>query len=485
MTFSVSILFRILAHVQKSPRRALSGFLLIGLLSGGALESQAYAVCTPLLNDNVRCCASTPPQCSNAGSTPSTTSTVCPAGEVEYICMGSTAPGATGGGSLGGGTGGTGTLPPPPAALGGAAPVAGGTGTLPPPPAALGGAPVAGGTGILPPPPPGGLDKGGLGDGRPLIPNPPPGGSPAPGGGAGGFTPTAGIQRDGSYNFRRYGNSDPCAISSQIDGKFSCASTYGTVEMARMGNIMTQTMGATATQAMGAQGQAAAYSGGSQSAAMKAAASTQDNTGSMQLTIGAGNVALGAIQLMQATKHSSHGKNIESSLNSAALTTKGVEAGGTNAESDKAHNSSQAGWVSSSNQLADKALTRFKVNEHSEISMTANPNLVSGPQFEAWKAQRERQGKAHQSEAEGALRDIAGDASSEQKRVQATAMMGGMMSMVVGGTQVANGAASKAAAAKLRAAADALGDCLRGAGGRHRRELLARAGAASHGARDP
>ena len=35
------------------------------------------------------------------------------------------------------------------------------------------------------------------------------------------------------------------------------------------------------------------------------------------------------------------------------------------------------------------------------------------------------------------------------------------------------------------AAADAVGDRLRGAGDRHRREFLARAGAASHGARDP
>ena len=40
-------------------------------------------------------------------------------------------------------------------------------------------------------------------------------------------------------------------------------------------------------------------------------------------------------------------------------------------------------------------------------------------------------------------------------------------------------------AARRRSPADALGDSLRGAGDRYRREFLARAGAASHGARDP
>ncbi len=294
-------------------------------------------------------------------------------------------------------------------------------------------------------------------------------------------------QREETYSHYGKGTGDMCSYSDKIDHKYGCDTTYNTVQMANMSNMLSMTAGSMATATLGQSAQSSAIQQGTQVAALNAAADMQKNTASMQLGLGAMNTALSVYQLYKGNQHANSGRDIENATsNTGALRVQKVmtcspsEPDCNNATQTKIETESQltshreAGMVYSSaatGSVQDLVIKKYRLNAESGYNFTAvtaeNPDFSKKPltpqEYQQQKQIYDAQVNQRNHEADSAKRSIASSmqeigqtALSEQRQASAKAFTGGMMSLMFGSQQLLSGGMSMVNANRLKAAAAAL-----------------------------
>jgi hypothetical protein len=139
----------------------------------------------------------------------------------------------------------------------------------------------------------------------------------ANGGGGGGASAPSGsvathpsdtVRSGDKYNYRNDVGDDECAVSEKLG--HGCRATRATIEGGKVTNAVTQLAGSVTTAAVGQNAQMEAQSKGTQSATLEAAARTSKTSGQIQISTGALNAAVGAMQLYMSVNHNKGSKAI-------------------------------------------------------------------------------------------------------------------------------------------------------------------------------
>lgn len=239
-----------------------------------------------------------------------------------------------------------------------------------------------------------------------------------------------------------------CEISTQIDGKYDCSETQKLTQGAIIGNALLSSAASSAVQAQGQMAQSQAVLKNSQKEILETTAANNQNAGETQMTLGAMNAALGALQLSRYQKHTDHSKEIEgaSQENQLHQTELSGDLGNAKGSTPK---EGEAGYISSKNKVTKKILDHFDLNTGQFTGVNALDEETRNAQAERRKIDMENQLNSVKSD----LGRIGRDASSEQKSTAAMAMMGGITSMMTGAQQALNGRMSYEAGKKLKDAA--------------------------------
>ncbi len=264
--------------------------------------------------------------------------------------------------------------------------------------------------------------------------------------------------RNGIYNAQSRGNAnDMCPQSATVDsGKYGCSSTMNLVQGSMMGSMMSMSAGSMATSAIGQSQKMNAMNGGTQTAALEAAANTQKTTGEMQLGIGGLNAALGALQLYKYSKHNQNARELASGGRAGVSRTENANAG--NAKSEHLLSSADAGWMEAAHPVGKKIVDSFGLNTQTDrvfTQVTANP-ISQKALYDAQVAARNAEGQGHRQETESRMTEIGRASANEQGMGSQAALMGGIMSMMTGSQQLMTGGASLAAAHQMQKTIDAL-----------------------------
>lgn len=259
----------------------------------------------------------------------------------------------------------------------------------------------------------------------------------------------------GSYNHRAIaGNTDDCAVSSKIDGKFECTSTNQMVQFSNLSNMLTQTTGSIATQTMGQTAQMKAATQNTQAGALQAAGQAQKTTGEIQMGIGSTNAVMGAYQIWKAYQHEKNAKEIASKGN-AEVEQQTADATNLTNVSGTAQKG-KLGYMQGNSTLQNNMIDNFKMNDKAvdfqdmQAEKDAADHMTGdGTQKSAAIAdlvkQRNKELSRQKNIVQERLSDVSSESASEQRRVQKAAIMGGIMSMTTGAQQLMSGGFSYSA----------------------------------------
>lgn len=240
-----------------------------------------------------------------------------------------------------------------------------------------------------------------------------------------------------------------CDVSKQIEGKYDCSETQQITQGAMISNALLSSAASSVVQAQGQMAQSQAVMKNSQKEILETTAANNQNAGESQMTLGAMNAALGALQISRYQKHTDHSKEIDNASQGNQLLKTELRGEGENAQRSTAKEG-EAGYISSRNQVTKKILDHFDLNTGQFTEVNSSDPETRKMQMEKRKVDMENQYSSVKSD----VGQIGRDATSEQKSTAAMAMMGGMTSMMTGAQQALNGKMNYEAGKKLKAAAE-------------------------------
>jgi hypothetical protein len=233
------------------------------------------------------------------------------------------------------------------------------------------------------------------------------------------------------------GDSD-CAYSSGVDAKYSCRGTRTLIEGARLSNTITQVGGSVATSFAGQSAQRQAMEQGTQSAALRGAASTQRTAGQIQVVSGALNTVMGVVQMQRNLKHGGSGKAFNQAMNAQVVGDVGLSGDG--------RSSGSQGYVSSTNSLAQKII-------ESGDGMNNRSRALNNATDAYSMAMRQKAFDEKKSDIKRDVKFIGRQASQEQAMMAHDAGAGGMTSLATGMVQMISGGFNMKGAGQLEDAA--------------------------------
>jgi hypothetical protein len=162
------------------------------------------------------------------------------------------------------------------------------------------------------------------------------------------------------------------------------------------------------------------------------------------------------MQIMKSTSHNNNAKRYGTEIDGEKLDVQ--KATIENAQTETAQTKTDAGWVySKAGDLTQNVLDNFKMNKESGIENFTTvkqgpPNALQ----EAQIAMRDKEGQRALASIQDNVTNVKNDAISEQKKVAAEALNGGMMSLMTGTQQLLAGGIALEGAAQLNQLASQL-----------------------------
>ncbi|MEK6706499.1 MAG: hypothetical protein AABZ06_12005 [Bdellovibrionota bacterium] len=255
--------------------------------------------------------------------------------------------------------------------------------------------------------------------------------------------------------------SGDCGTSEKINGKYTCKGTKAIVQGAQITNMVGQAAGSITTQVQGMNAQVNTIERGTQSAALEGAAGVQKNAGKMQVGLGAMNATLGVLQIMQMQKHNKQAQQIGTDTNPNNLTIDKFKNIGVDISNGISQDNSGYLHVKDNTK---HAATQDIINEFNlqgeiknkvTISSTTAATAATAANIRKLQIKNREDEISKKLETERRhLKQIGGNASSEQHKVAEEAKGGGIMSLVTGTQQVITGAFNIKAAEQMQKAAD-------------------------------
>jgi hypothetical protein len=265
------------------------------------------------------------------------------------------------------------------------------------------------------------------------------------------------------------GSTDECSTSANLSGEFSCDSTRTMITTAQVTNVLAQTVGSVATATVGNSAQQTAMAQGTQSAALRGAASTQRTTGDIQVTSGTVNLAMGLVQFQMGRDHKKNVNQIDQATGQAQLNMVGMSNGKINQA--MVHNGDgaaegQSGYVNGGSELTNKAIRAFSLQTGKD-SGKISTEVISAAEAatrgadgmkvrQTELAAREKEMQIKSSQVRSNLKSIGDNASNEQIKIAKEAQAGAFTSLLTGASQMISGGFNLVAANQLDATADKL-----------------------------
>ena len=249
---------------------------------------------------------------------------------------------------------------------------------------------------------------------------------------------------------------DRCAYGATVDGdKYGCDGTETIVEGAKIFNQTTQVLGSAATQVMGQSATQGAARENTQAGYLEAGAKVQENTGKMQVGLGAINALSGVYQLMKGSQHKKSAKELKSAATGDVVIERSVT--GIDDLANGGQSSGESGYVTSSNAESQKFITAFDLNKKGELIQEYNLVTRNDETAKQLAIDKRRQGERSKVNHVGELMLEAGNnAANEQAAIGKEANAGGVNSLMTGAGQLIQGAAAIASAKELKKAANTM-----------------------------